>query len=248
MLIDISISVALAVLTMHMGFLGVHVTLHPIESQEVRNRYKAGFVLCALASVFLVIWQGFRNGTTQSELRSTVKKASESAETATKRIDQLTTEQRSEVARREQAEHDLAIIVQSTGKATRQGVAEDIKNNPLKVSVNGVGGHTDAERKRREDVRVHLGYLMSEGRAIMAFCLNPPPAQMNFSCDAAAKQWQVKAGEYIRTNMDASYSQRFASATGLGVSWNTDEKTNSILIGLKHHTDALETFIKELLD
>jgi hypothetical protein len=52
-------------------------------------------------------------------------------------VDTLTQQQQTEVARRQQAERDLAIIVQATGKSTREGVVGDIKKSPIQVQLNG---------------------------------------------------------------------------------------------------------------
>jgi hypothetical protein len=46
-------------------------------------------------------------------------------------------EQEKEVARRLQAERDLAIIVQGTGKSTRDGVVSDMRQSPIKVELSG---------------------------------------------------------------------------------------------------------------
>jgi hypothetical protein len=50
----------------------------------------------------------------------------------------LRSEQQKEVARRQQAESDLAIIVQGTGKSTRDGVVSDMRRSPIKVEVSGL--------------------------------------------------------------------------------------------------------------
>src|SRR6266404_374403 len=65
---DIILSAALATLTIVMAYLGVHVTLHPPnESPRARLRYKAGFVICGILAVALVILQGIRTGKGQRD-------------------------------------------------------------------------------------------------------------------------------------------------------------------------------------
>jgi hypothetical protein len=49
----------------------------------------------------------------------------------------LRSEQETEIARRQQAEKDLALIVQSSGRAVREGVVSDIKKSPISVQING---------------------------------------------------------------------------------------------------------------
>lgn len=259
-MLDVFISALLAAVTIAMAYLGVHVTLHPPgESLRTQRRYKVAFCACGVIAVSLVVVQGIRTNkalqrsTAQiTNLENDIQGAKTEAQNARAEASNARTEVQKESARRQQAEKDLEIIVQSTGKATRQGVAEDIKKNPLKVSVNGAGGHTEEERKKREAVRVQLGYLMSEGRSLMSMCISPPrpPPNFNFSfsCERVTADWQMKCARYIMENMDASYFHRFGSATGLGMTWPVDQKTNNILQRMRDQTDILEKFIQELLD
>src|ERR1700748_1098336 len=69
MALDIIIAILLAAFTILMAFLGVYVTLHPAESDQIKRKYKVGFGLCALAACGLIGWQTYRNGAAQSELR-----------------------------------------------------------------------------------------------------------------------------------------------------------------------------------
>lgn len=137
MWLDISIAVALAILTIVMGYFGVHVTLHPTDSPKEKLWYKGGFITCAALAVCLVVWQGVRNGRSQKGFQKQVEMAASESQKANLRIDQLTREQQSEIARRQQAEKDLALIVQTSGRATREGVVSDIKSSPIKVEVKG---------------------------------------------------------------------------------------------------------------
>jgi len=56
---DILIAAALTLVSIAMAYLGVHVTLHPLnESSPARFWYKAGFFVCGIAAVSLVTTQG----------------------------------------------------------------------------------------------------------------------------------------------------------------------------------------------
>jgi len=149
---DILISAALAILTIVMAYLGVHVTLHPADSTRAKRWYKIGFSSCAMVAVALVVWQGVRNGEAQAGFQRTVENAAQSAQRASQRIDGLQRDEQTEIARREQAERDLAIIVQGTGKSTREGVVDDIKKSPIKVELNGAQPETAPLQS--EDVRI----------------------------------------------------------------------------------------------
>src|SRR5665213_343631 len=130
MWMDIFIAATLAVLTIGMAYLGVHVTLHPADSSKAKFWYKFGFSTCAVGTVLLVVWQGVRNGTSQSAF---VKRVSDlttqvstlqSEVTATKQqVTDTRSDQNTESTRRKQAEKDLAMIVQGAGKSTREGVS-----------------------------------------------------------------------------------------------------------------------------
>jgi hypothetical protein len=73
MFVTVAISAALSIITIIMGYLGVHLTMHPAESQKARVRYKLGFASCAVAVVALVIWQGVRNTQSQSSLETQIR-------------------------------------------------------------------------------------------------------------------------------------------------------------------------------
>ena len=138
-MVDVCVSAALATLTIIMAYLGVHVTLHPAgESKRHICLYKAAFSGCALLAVVLVVTQGIRTMRSQrssaneiSGLKGTlgsVRTDLTNVETATSL---LRSEQTTEIARRQQAETDLALIVLGSGKAVREGVVSDIKKLPI---------------------------------------------------------------------------------------------------------------------
>jgi hypothetical protein len=149
MVLDVSISAALAILTMLMGYLGVHLTMHPAESTKARLWYKTGFATCAVFMVGLVIWQGVRNGMSQlslarqlssgttriSELSGQVSSLQSGLSETKKQVTDARTDLRVESARRQQAEQDMGMMVKKTGVDTRAGVAEDIRKSPITVDV-----------------------------------------------------------------------------------------------------------------
>jgi hypothetical protein len=77
MAFDIAISATLAVVTIGLGYLGVHVTLHPAKSPQHKKWYKVGFLCFGLVAVALVIWQGIRNGNKQIEATADLNRATE---------------------------------------------------------------------------------------------------------------------------------------------------------------------------
>ena len=140
-MLDIATSAALAVFTIVMAYLGIHVTLHPPnESSKARLFYKAGFFVCGCLMVCLVIVQGVR--------------AKEAQRTAANQIDELqtgirgaTAEVENESKRRQSAENDLALAVRISGQETRSGITQDLRKTPLKVDV--VQKPADTPEKKR---------------------------------------------------------------------------------------------------
>jgi hypothetical protein len=132
---DIAISAVLAVVTIVMAYLGVHVTLHPTESPRARRLYKTGFWGCALVAVSLVIWQGIRSNKAQAGFRSDVQEARNASIGLARelggvqgQVTQLLQEQQVEVAKREQTQRDLITVVQATSQATRRQVLANMKS------------------------------------------------------------------------------------------------------------------------
>lgn len=243
-MLDVFISAVLVALTITMGYLGVHVTLHPPnESPSTQRRYKFGFLLCGVAAVSLVVLQGVRTNKAQRASATQITNLESDIQSAKTEVENARKEVQNENARRQQAEKDLLIAITSA----RTGVVEDIRKTPLKVS--GTGARSDEDKKKREAIRVKLGFMMNGGRALMAFCVTPPQPPMTFSCEKETRAWEVRCADYITKNMDASYLARFESATGLGVTWpGVDPQTNNIMLRVKFQTDVLERFIQELLD
>jgi hypothetical protein len=150
--VDIAIAAGLAILTIAMAYLGVHVTLHPADSPRSRFWYKVGFSACAVAAVGLVIWQGVRNGRAQSAFKADIADMKRDSKRARDDVQEARQDLKNESIRRQQAERDLALTVQGIPKATREGVAEDIKKSPIKVEVKG--GVAESAPLQTEDVRI----------------------------------------------------------------------------------------------
>jgi len=127
MWLDIAISAGLAILTILMAYLGVHVTLHPADTPQVARRYKQGFLACAACAVALVIWQGVRNGTSQATLNRQIADSTGKVAILTGQVATLQADQNKEVVRRQQAEKDLATIVQNSGKSTADGIVSGVR-------------------------------------------------------------------------------------------------------------------------
>jgi hypothetical protein len=127
MWIDISISAALAILTIAMAYLGVHVTLHPAESQRATRWYKIGFSACALSAVTLVVWQGVRAGRSQKDFATQIGSLETNLRDTRQEVANARNDEKSESTRRQQAEKDFATLIQGVSKSTKEGVVSGIK-------------------------------------------------------------------------------------------------------------------------
>jgi hypothetical protein len=230
MALDVVISAILALLTIGMAYLGVHVTLHPPqESPRAQFWYKAGFCLCGLLTVSLVAWQAIRNSKAQQgathqieTLRLDIEGARAEARNAKDEAQGAKREVQNESNRREQAERDLAIIVQASGRSTRQGVAEDIRKSPIKVEVNGGSIQDPAERAKHEEMEKRLTDYTQQAVVIMNRC-RVTEAHPEFG-DAAGK-WESETYNYL-VSTKPSYAARFRAATGPSYAFNNVPQVN----------------------
>ncbi len=79
-MVDITIAVLLVVLTAIATYLGIHVTLHPPNSDRAKLGYKIVFGACGLVMACLVALQTYRNSAAQNELKAqleTIKRNTE---------------------------------------------------------------------------------------------------------------------------------------------------------------------------
>jgi hypothetical protein len=72
-------------------------------------------------------------GTLQKDLQTTLGDLTDTKQ----QVVDARNEEKSESTRRQQAEKDLATIVQGVGKSTREGVVSDIKQSPINVHLDG---------------------------------------------------------------------------------------------------------------
>ena len=201
---DIVISTALTVVSIAMAYLGVHVTLHPPnESSHARFWYKAGFFVCGVVAVSLVSTQGIRGRNSQRSAANQIEALRQDVKAARTEAQNANQEVQGESSRRQQAERDLAIIIQSSGRATREGIAQDLRKIPLKVEVNGQPIQDLGEKKR---IREALGNYMQRGMDLRDRCATDVPEK---ELEAEAQGWFGDVQQYLRQNLDSSYLNQF---------------------------------------
>ena len=71
-MLDIGIAVLGAFVMLVTAYLGVHVTLHPAQTDKHKLAYKLGFGVCALLSCGLIGTQAYRNNKTQAGLQAAI--------------------------------------------------------------------------------------------------------------------------------------------------------------------------------
>jgi hypothetical protein len=113
---------------------GVLVSINMPKSHH-RPRWYVALIAFGMTISGVTFWQ---QGRSRSAHALEVTSLNSKIEGIQKETDRLVLAESAEVARRKRAEKDLTIIVQSTGKSTRDGVIRDIKESPIKVELNGV--------------------------------------------------------------------------------------------------------------
>ena len=225
-----------------MAYLGVHVTLHPPnESPRAQRLYKVGFIICGLLTVVLVVVQGFRNNKSQLATNGQIGNLRNDVGGAKKEAEQAKQEVQRESARRQQAEHDLGIAIQSTGQATRVGITEDLHKIPLRVEVTD--RHADTPEKRR--IREALGNFVREGMRLRDELASTSTIPLS-KVGEDGQKWFEAVQAYLGTNLGQSYVSQFAlTNTELTPSDIAAEKL-SLWHGLNERIQTLNKFIDEL--
>ena len=242
MWVDTALSAALAIVTILIAYLGVHVTLHPAESASARRWYKIGFSGCAISAVSLVIWQGIRNGNTQSAFRRDVQEATNEARRARDEVDNTRRDLQMENARRQQAEKDLEILVQATGQSTRRGITEDIKKSPITVEVSG---HPIRDNAQNKQIREELGGFIARGLALRQRCLTDDTKS---SLENDAQKWFEEAQIYLEHNLDSAYKIQFIQGSPLPIAPPSEvpEARRPLWQGINSRMLVLSTFVDQL--
>jgi hypothetical protein len=73
-MVDVVIALILGFFTVLTAYMGVHVTLHPAESNREKVAYKIGFVGCGIVLCTLVGVQAYRNSQSQAALEAQIKR------------------------------------------------------------------------------------------------------------------------------------------------------------------------------
>jgi hypothetical protein len=73
-MLDIVIAVLLGIFTLVTAYLGVHVTIHPADTEKGKWRYKSAFILCGTAACILIGIQTYRNNDAQAAVRSQINR------------------------------------------------------------------------------------------------------------------------------------------------------------------------------
>lgn len=240
-MLDIFISAILAVVTIAMAYLGVHVTLHPPnESPRMRRSYKVGFLACGVIAVSLVIIQGIRAGRSQRTANAQMMQFQQDVDGAKDEAKGAKQEVQRESDRRKQAERDLAIIIQASGQATRIGITQDLRKIPLKIEATGKPPDTP----ERRGIREALGEFARRGMAIRDKCARDDLTPKQIETEGQA--WFEEVQTYLKAKLDSSYLSQF-------ILTHTEESPSTVRAemlplwhGLNERIQTLAKFIDEL--
>jgi hypothetical protein len=219
------------------GLPGVHVTLHPPgESEVTRRRYKTGFIICGVISVGLVVTQGFRNRQSVNAMNRDMADLAQGMTAAKTESQEAKEGVKNESVRRQQAESDLKILIDASSKATRIGIAEDLRKTPLKA----IPSKVDTPEKKH--IREVLGTFVQEGMKLRDR-LDKTPAPV---IEPEAQQWFEKVQVYLNSTLGSSYVSQFL-LTNVEQSPSLIPTDNlSVWHGLNERIQTLNKFIDEL--
>lgn len=128
-----------------LGYLG----MHPPTFDDERGKYEWQFIILGVVSLLLISWQAVlinnskeASRQVQEKLQSAIDGEQKAANVARveltdlkEQINRLRSDLTAESARREQAQKDMALIVQKVGAETRVGVADDFRKSLIKVDI-----------------------------------------------------------------------------------------------------------------
>lgn len=112
---------------------GVLVSIKAPHSKHHRA-WRVSLVVVGTVISGVTFWQQSRS---RSAHASEITGLNSKIDVIRKQTETLAQNEQGEIARRQQAERDLAIIMQGVGKATREGVVSDIKQSPIRIHVDG---------------------------------------------------------------------------------------------------------------
>jgi hypothetical protein len=232
-MLDIAISAALAVLTIAMAYLGIHVTLHPPnESSKARLLYKTGFFVCGCFMVCLVIAQSTRGKQAQRSAGNQIDGLKNDIRDAKQAVV-------NESQRRQKAEADLKLAVTSSGQETRSGITQDLRKTPLKVDVTQKPADTPEKLRIRGD----LGEFARRGMEIRDKLATDVPLKQ---VEDEGQEWFVEVQSYLKKNLEPSFLNQFLlTHPELSPSVVPSEKL-PVWHGLNERIQTLDRFIDEL--
>jgi len=139
-MLDAILDWALVFLPTVVSAVGVFVSLRAPHSKHHRA-LRVSLILFGLVVSGVTFWQQSRARSAHAQevggLNQNLSRLLRRTDDLERDAKQSRADQQAEIARRQQAERDLAIIVHSSSQSTRAGVAEDIGKSPIKVEVSG---------------------------------------------------------------------------------------------------------------
>jgi len=125
-----TIEIISLLLTFALFVFGTIVTVHPPSSKRAKAVWIGLLIAFGIGSLALQIRkvQDDAIAKVASDIRENL--LLEDAQVSRREAEQMRTDQKIEVARRQQAEKDLALKVQSVGQETRAAVTEDLRQRP----------------------------------------------------------------------------------------------------------------------
>ena len=129
---DFALGAVLA--TIALGFMGAWVTLRP-PPPKWHKHVLAAFLLVGIAGASATFFDGREARREAAKQQTTLDKVRAETEQLRADLKGESIRREVEIARREQAEKDIALMVKKSSEDTRTGVAEDFRKSPIKVDI-----------------------------------------------------------------------------------------------------------------
>jgi hypothetical protein len=218
-MLDVVLEWAVVLLPAILSIGGVFVSIKAPQSKH-HTVWRAGLIAVGIVMSVITFWQQLRSRTAHiAELNALNLKLTKMERT----MKTVEGGQQAEITRRQQAERDLAIIVQSTGKSVRDGVVSDLSQS----------ARPSAELR---NIQKELGALVNVGRKVMESCEGGPSEK----CKKDRKEWEGSVEKVL-----TSYKND-PSGVARWTTWAAQNQDGAPLEGVRQEALLLSALIGQL--
>jgi hypothetical protein len=159
---DVLLTVAVCSTQLALGYMGVHVSLKPPQSQH-HKYWIAAFILVGAIGIFLTAWLAERAGEAQSQANSEIHEANAAATSANSAATEAAKAAVAAIQQTKDAQETLSTLINKRSKETTQALIR--LNTTTESSVKGISRPRripdDKRAKLLADLSAHKGTIVS---------------------------------------------------------------------------------------